>query len=1186
MHDLFYVDNELPGLLAENLRLQALVQAQLKIHQLETQNALSNKLGNILIQGVDSLGSLLSVPGKIGSIWRESTRKIPPKALGGKGFDKVISVYDGDGFDAVERLLAEVSSPIMQANAYTALARHLLKKDRVSAAEAARRAHSLDPKLYRLKWLAFRLYEAGDIIQAEAMLNILPADTSFSDSDALEASCIRKEAKQAWLREARKNTALVEYREYAEQCFENLKHEYEQKTRLVKERDQEIEALKQAKVQLEQEKQTLAGELEAQTRLVEKRCFNIEQRFDDIIKKYNLKETLYSTRLHKELKICASRIDKAIEQYQGKKNIIAISLIDHVYFLMKKFNYLKSTVDYIFYRGETSSDSDEQAEFFESANTKIVAYSRIGDCFEAKKIDLLVIVTPSSELSKWFSSTDYEKTCGLIPQIKHDRALFRSSLWSVYEITDNYILELKNTIDSDQKAQLLQLIMGIVLYAKDFVAFGDFATDYINNKYPDWENYQSAVREFSELIKEAAVALARNNCDNILLTFWDAMRYDYLDEMPYLREFSKNSFCFDNFYSTSGFTRQSFYGLYTGKLSLFEDFYKSIPLEKMKWMSYLKKSGYKIVLLATNTRSASILKQDAYDDKIYNDSLILKPAAATQLYTIINDMLLKCQKCVYLLHNMPETHNRASGYLPDISRQLNKLHENIKSAANSEKPFLFAKSFSKYSELISNGVAHLDRIFSMYLPVFNYNHTILIITADHGRNGLADQARRVLLKFYNYFNDEAYHIPFIIHSNKIKPEKYCEIMSHNQMYDILKKLVERKTDFEKIDFVLISDVPAYGNTFSSCLETLSLKERSDTKICGVVTVRTDEDKYCLNGDGSESYYINPYDICLDFDLINIPKYWERINVLRKNLEPDLWERFFKLEQYKKIVPMWRSEEVLNMHFLEFIVALARETGRLIRDEWGGVQDVELKPDGSPVTNADKMAGEYICRQIRDKYRVKYPILCEETTDDLSRLDSDYCFIVDPIDGTKGFIAGNNEYTVNIALSYKGEPVVGVVYAPATDDLFMAAKHIGAFRSKDGGERQKIRCSERTVKLRMARSRNHPDPREDELAMKHGIIDFVTSGSSLKGCLVAAGECDVYYRYGETSEWDTAAMQCIVEQAGGIFRQLDGSKMYYNREDTRNRNGFCAVNWEENLWVENTCRISERFDTNGLLKDFE
>lgn len=184
-----WVDDELPDALAENLRLQTLIEVQQKIYQLETHNTLNVRLGNILIESAASSGSLLSVPGKLRKIWKEENQKTPPKALGGKGFDKIIAAYGEGGFDAVERLIAVVSiSPAMHASALTALARHLMKSDSTQAAEAARRAYALDPRPFRLKWLAFRLHEAREIAEAEAMLAILPADTPFSDSETRQAN--------------------------------------------------------------------------------------------------------------------------------------------------------------------------------------------------------------------------------------------------------------------------------------------------------------------------------------------------------------------------------------------------------------------------------------------------------------------------------------------------------------------------------------------------------------------------------------------------------------------------------------------------------------------------------------------------------------------------------------------------------------------------------------------------------------------------------------------------------------------------------------------------------------------------------------------------------------------------------------------------------------------------------------
>ena len=131
-----WVDDELPEALAEGRRLLALVDVQRYVHETETRNALNSKLGDLLIKGADSPGSIATLPGKLWKIWRSYSRQTPPESLGGKGFDKVIDAYGEGSFDAVDKLMSQKSSsPAMQANGYTALARYLMKGDRVRAAE-------------------------------------------------------------------------------------------------------------------------------------------------------------------------------------------------------------------------------------------------------------------------------------------------------------------------------------------------------------------------------------------------------------------------------------------------------------------------------------------------------------------------------------------------------------------------------------------------------------------------------------------------------------------------------------------------------------------------------------------------------------------------------------------------------------------------------------------------------------------------------------------------------------------------------------------------------------------------------------------------------------------------------------------------------------------------------------------
>ena len=253
--------------------------------------------------------------------------------------------------------------------------------------------------------------------------------------------------------------------------------------------------------------------------------------------------------------------------------------------------------------------------------------------------------------------------------------------------------------------------------------------------------------------------------------------------------------------------------------------------------------------------------------------------------------------------------------------------------------------------------------------------------------------------------------------------------------------------------------------------------------------------------------------------------------------------------------------------LEVAMSLAMTAGTIIMDVYQKDFDVDYKADASPLTDADRKASAVITAGIRS-YFPDTAYLCEEEKDDLSRLNASYCFIVDPLDGTKEFVKRNGEFTVNIALVKDGAPVMGVIYVPVTQDLFYAAAGIGSFLLKPDGTEKQLHVTDKISDLIMVGSKSHRSEALNHLIELHQdkISDVISCGSSLKGCLVASGEADIYYRYGLTCEWDTCAMQCIVEQAGALFLQMDKTPMTYNRENTLNEKGFLIVNRKENIFV--------------------
>ncbi|SFV72788.1 hypothetical protein [Desulfovibrio piger] len=191
--------------LAENLKLRALVMQQQAALQVESTNSLAARLGETLIHGVSSAGAFIALPLKLRQMWKALDQTVPPAALGGKSFQKVLDAHAAGGSEAVEKLLDSVFlSPVMRANAYTALARQVMLTDARQAADLARLAWETDPRPYRLKWLAFRLHEADDAINAEALLDMLPDDISMSDSEERQAARLRQEAKRERAQQAQK----------------------------------------------------------------------------------------------------------------------------------------------------------------------------------------------------------------------------------------------------------------------------------------------------------------------------------------------------------------------------------------------------------------------------------------------------------------------------------------------------------------------------------------------------------------------------------------------------------------------------------------------------------------------------------------------------------------------------------------------------------------------------------------------------------------------------------------------------------------------------------------------------------------------------------------------------------------------------------------------------------------------
>lgn len=251
-----------------------------------------------------------------------------------------------------------------------------------------------------------------------------------------------------------------------------------------------------------------------------------------------------------------------------------------------------------------------------------------------------------------------------------------------------------------------------------------------------------------------------------------------------------------------------------------------------------------------------------------------------------------------------------------------------------------------------------------------------------------------------------------------------------------------------------------------------------------------------------------------------------------------------------------------------VVALARQAGNAILQVYQQDFAVEHKGDDSPLTAADLAAHHCIMEGLA-KLAPDIPRLSEEGADIpfAERRQWSRYWLIDPLDGTREFVKRNGEFTVNIALIEQGRPVLGVVHAPVLATTYSAAVGAGAWKQDGDAAAGAIRCSTTAKPARIVASRSHITPELGALLARLPPHEALNIGSSLKLCLVAEGKADFYPRLGLTSEWDTAAGHCVVEQAGGCVSTTDGKPLLYNSKESLLNPNFLVRGEPDYPWLQ-------------------
>jgi len=253
------------------------------------------------------------------------------------------------------------------------------------------------------------------------------------------------------------------------------------------------------------------------------------------------------------------------------------------------------------------------------------------------------------------------------------------------------------------------------------------------------------------------------------------------------------------------------------------------------------------------------------------------------------------------------------------------------------------------------------------------------------------------------------------------------------------------------------------------------------------------------------------------------------------------------------------------HELSIATELAREAGAAILEQYKGPIKIEQKTsadDVEPVTQADRIANELIVSRLKREFPDD-GILAEESVDTKRRLEKSRVWMVDPLDGTNGFIDGNGDFAVQIGLSENGECVLGVGYHPLTGTLYRAVRDEGTWIERPQFEPKSAHVSDMKSlsDMRLAASRSHRSPRMNKVVARFGFREEVQRGSvGIKIGLLVEQQCDVYIHLSpRTKQWDTCAPEVILTEAGGRVSDLFGYPLNYNVPDVYNRNGLVASN---------------------------
>jgi hypothetical protein len=605
---------------------------------------------------------------------------------------------------------------------------------------------------------------------------------------------------------------------------------------------------------------------------------NIE--YESIFKRHGLDKFLLSNRVIEVLKNYADEVNKVHTLCGDTVGLCCSKRLYCTFLYLGLLNFIP--------RFLIVSEVPTSSYYFEdellASKTKIFSIDDIKRNDQIKK-DIKNIILIDDEISLAEAKTLFMETNNvMLIERKSDDILMR-----YYAKYYPYATKIAATMDKTNTSELsfhMMSFLGLLANSRDFVNLKDYISLVVHHKMVMWKQWLAVWLESQILIEKIKVLISKRTNVNHIVVFQDAFRYCGAEELNF-KKFDNLTVGLENYYAFAAWTRQSFYSIVKGK-----SYFKYSADSKNKLLESVNKYGFDTVNIAEDARSGGLIVKESKTKKPTNP-FPLEGHAPQECWKILVELCRTKTNSFIFAHSLAETHSGGAGFEFNKNRILSKKIEDFRNGIATENDVTLT-----YKDCATARLMNLSKQFDYYIPIITINpNNKLIITADHGQVPKWFLLQKADIPFCNYYQQEAYHIPFYLfnYDDKFKALKNV-MLSHINFHKTLEALISEDISvlLDDNDHVRHEDLPAYGylQKIVTNITSMTDEQLRTTNLCGAVSVTTRTDKYMFMADGRESYFILPHDYRPEHDLINESRHQARISYLRSLVERDFWDRFW------------------------------------------------------------------------------------------------------------------------------------------------------------------------------------------------------------------------------------------------------------------------------------------------------